>query len=61
MTSKTVSMARGLSFPAAEFATEVVASLGMRGGGKSNGAAVIILVPPACAGVGHWAWRDKRE
>lgn len=38
---KTVHLARGLSFPAAELATEVVASLGQRGSGKSNGAGVI--------------------
>lgn len=30
----TIQLGRGLTFPAAEFATEVVASLGMRGGGK---------------------------
>jgi hypothetical protein len=40
MTTK-IQLAPGLSFPAAEFATEVVASLGTRGGGKSNGAAVV--------------------
>ena len=34
-------IAPGLTFDAAELATEVVASLGNRGGGKSNGAAVI--------------------
>jgi len=39
---KRVEVAPGLSFPAAELATEVVASLGNRGGGKSNGAAVIV-------------------
>ncbi|HEY2518224.1 MAG TPA: hypothetical protein VGI39_45460, partial [Polyangiaceae bacterium] len=39
--SKTINLARGLTFPAAELATEVVASLGQRGGGKSNGAGVI--------------------
>ena len=38
---KTVHLARGLTLPAAELATEVVASLGMRGSGKSNGAGVI--------------------
>jgi uncharacterized protein len=38
---KTVHLARGLTLPAAELATEVVASLGQRGSGKSNGAAVI--------------------
>jgi hypothetical protein len=38
---KSLHLARGLSIPAAELATEVVASLGNRGGGKSNGAAVI--------------------
>lgn len=38
---KTVHLARGLTLPAAELATEVVASLGQRGGGKSNGAAVV--------------------
>jgi len=36
-----IKLAPDLSFPAAEFATEVVASLGARGGGKSNGAAVV--------------------
>jgi hypothetical protein len=38
---KEIKLAPGLCFPAAEFATEVVASLGNRGGGKSNGAAVV--------------------
>lgn len=38
---KTIHLAPALTFPAAELATEVVASLGQRGGGKSNGAAVI--------------------
>lgn len=38
---KTVHLARGLTLPAAELATEVVASLGQRGSGKSNGAGVI--------------------
>ncbi len=38
---KTVHLARALTFPAAELATEVVASLGQRGSGKSNGAGVI--------------------
>lgn len=38
---KKVVVAPGLVFDAAELATEVVASLGNRGGGKSNGAAVI--------------------
>jgi len=37
-----IRVAKGLFFPAAEFATEVVASLANRGGGKSNGAAVIV-------------------
>lgn len=36
-----IRLAPALTFPAAELATEVVASLGQRGGGKSNGAAVI--------------------
>jgi hypothetical protein len=35
-------LAPGLYFPAAELATEVIASLANRGGGKSNGAAVIV-------------------
>lgn len=39
---KTINLARGLTFPAAELATEVVASLGQRGSGKSNGAGVIV-------------------
>jgi hypothetical protein len=38
---KKIVVALGLAFDAAELATEVVASLGNRGGGKSNGAAVI--------------------
>lgn len=38
---KTIHLARGLTLPAAELATEVVASLGQRGSGKSNGAGVI--------------------
>jgi len=38
---KTIHLARGFTLPAAELATEVVASLGQRGSGKSNGAAVI--------------------
>jgi hypothetical protein len=38
---KTINLARGLTLPAAELATEVVASLGQRGSGKSNGAGVI--------------------
>jgi uncharacterized protein len=37
-----VELAPGLSFDASELATEVVASLGARGGGKSNGAAVVV-------------------
>ena len=37
-----VQVAKSLSFPAAELATEVIASLANRGGGKSNGAAVIV-------------------
>lgn len=40
--SVTVQVAKSLSFPAAELATEVIASLANRGGGKSNGAAVIV-------------------
>lgn len=36
-----IKLAPGLEFDAAKFATEVVASLGNRGGGKSNGAAVV--------------------
>jgi hypothetical protein len=39
--SKKVHLARDLALPAAEFATQVTASLGMRGSGKTNGAAVI--------------------
>jgi DNA helicase HerA-like ATPase len=39
---KYVGVSTGLSFPAAELATEVIASLANRGGGKSNGAAVIV-------------------
>lgn len=39
--SKKVHPALDLAFPAAEFATQVTASLGMRGSGKTNGAAVI--------------------
>lgn len=38
---KTIHLARGLTLPAAELATEVVASLGNRGSGKTNGAAVV--------------------
>lgn len=38
---KTVHLARGLTLPAVELATEVVASLGQRGSGKSNGAGVV--------------------
>lgn len=38
---KTIHLARGLTLPAADLATEVVASLGQRGSGKSNGAGVI--------------------
>jgi hypothetical protein len=38
---KTIHLARGLTLPAADLATEVVASLGQRGSGKSNGAAVV--------------------
>ena len=38
---KTIHLARGLTLPAVELATEVIASLGQRGSGKSNGAAVI--------------------
>lgn len=38
---KTIHLARGLTIPAADLATEVVASLGQRGSGKSNGAGVI--------------------
>jgi hypothetical protein len=38
---KKITVAPGLIFDAAELATEVVASLGNRGGGKSNGASVI--------------------
>ena len=38
---KKIVVAPGLAFDAAELATEVVASLGNRGGGKSNGASVI--------------------
>lgn len=38
---KTVHLAHRLTLPAAELATEVVASLGQRGSGKSNGAAVV--------------------
>jgi hypothetical protein len=37
-----VELAPGLKFNASELATEVVASLGARGGGKSNGAAVVV-------------------
>lgn len=38
---KTINIARGLTLPAAELATEVIASLGQRGSGKSNGAGVV--------------------
>jgi hypothetical protein len=38
---KTISLARGLTFPAAIIATEVTASLGMRGSGKTNGATLM--------------------
>jgi hypothetical protein len=41
MSAAKVRLAHGLTLPAAELATEVVASLGNRGGGKSNGAAVV--------------------
>ena len=41
MNIKEMELAVGLKFNALEFATEVVASLGNRGGGKSNGAAVV--------------------
>ena len=41
MGSHTIRLAPGLEFDAAELATEVVASLGNRGGGKSNGAALM--------------------
>lgn len=39
---KTVHLARGLSFPAAELATTVVSLLGNRGSGKSNSAFVLL-------------------
>lgn len=39
--NRAVRLAPGLSFSAAELATEVIASLGNRGGGKSNGAVVV--------------------
>lgn len=39
---KMVKLADGLSFPAAELATQVVAALGMRGSGKSNAMTVIV-------------------
>ena len=38
---KTIHLSRGLTLPAADLATEVVASLGQRGSGKTNGAGVI--------------------
>lgn len=38
---KTIKLGSKLVLAAAEIATEVTASLGMRGSGKSNGAAVI--------------------
>jgi uncharacterized protein len=40
--TKTIRPAAGLSFPAAEFACEVSAAIGNRGGGKSNGVAVVV-------------------
>jgi uncharacterized protein len=39
---KTIRFAKGLTVPAVEFATEVSANIGNRGGGKSNGAAVAV-------------------
>jgi hypothetical protein len=41
VTAKNITLAPGLSVPAAELATQVVAALGMRGSGKSNTMAVI--------------------
>ncbi len=41
-----IELAPKLRFEAAEIATEVVASLGARGGGKSNGAAVMVEALP---------------
>lgn len=42
MASKLLDLAQGLSFPAAELACEVSASLGNRGGGKTNGSVLVV-------------------